>query len=276
MEVLPKDIIRTWILPHLPQLPTGRPSRVDPVELLEALLYKLKTGCQWRYLPVKQFFTGATLTWQGVYARFNTWRKNGSWKAMWLNVLRRNKHLLDCSSVQLDGSHTPAKNGGAAVGYQARKKARTTTALFLADNLGQPLACATPQAGNHHDSYHLAALFEELCVLLEAAGIAVAGLFLNADSAFDTSELRQACAARDIEANIARNRRATDWQTADDTFFDPQLYRRRVVVEHANAWLDSFKTLRVRYETSIGNWLAWHWLAFIVLLLRKINPKPTS
>lgn len=275
MEVLPKDIIRTWILPHLSQSPTGRPSRVDPVELLEVLLYKLKTGCQWRYLPVKQFFTGAMLTWQGVYARFNKWRKEGSWKTMWLNVLRHNKHLLDCSSVQLDGSHTPAKNGGAAVGYQGRKKARTTTALFLADNQGQPLACATPQAGNHHDSYRLAVLFEELCVLLEAAGIPVAGLFLNADSAFDTSELRQACAARGIEANIARNRRATDWQTADDTFFDPELYRRRAVVEHANAWLDSFKTLLVRYETSIGNWLAWHWLAFVVLFLRKINPKPT-
>jgi len=25
------------------------------------------------------------------------------------------------------------------------------------------------------------------------------------------------------------------------------------VVEYANAWLDSFKTLLVRYETSIGN-----------------------
>jgi len=276
MEVLPKDIIRTWILPYLTHSHGGRPSRVDHVELLEAVLYKLKTGCQWRYLPVKQFFTGAALSWQGVYARFNKWRKDGSWKKAWLNVLCLHKHWLDCSSVQLDGSHTLAKNGGAAVGYQGRKKARTTTALFLADNQGQPLACATPQAGNHHDCFRLSTLFEELCVLLEAAGIAVAGLFLNADSAFDTIEMRQACAARDIEANIARNRRATDWQTDDDTFFDPELYRRRAVVEHANAWLDSFKTLLVRYETSIGNWLAFHWLAFIVLFLRKINAKPTS
>lgn len=223
MEVLPKDIIRTWILPYLTQPHGGRPSRAEPVELLEAVLYKLKTGCQWRYLPVKQFFTGAALSWQGVYARFNKWRKDGSWKKAWLNVLRLNKHWLDCSSVQLDGRHTPAKNGGAAVGYQGRKKARTTTALFLTDNQGQPLACATPQAGNHHDRFRLAVLFEELCVLLEAAGIAVDGLFLNADSAFDTSELRQACATRGIEANIARNRRATDWQTDDDTFFDPEL-----------------------------------------------------
>ena len=82
--------------------------------------------------------------------------------------------------------------------------------------------------------------------------------------------MRQACAARDIEANIARNRCATGWQTDDETFFDPELYRRRAVVEHANAWLDSFKTLLMRYETGIGNWLA-----FVALFLRKISSKPT-
>jgi len=53
MEVLPKGVTRAWILPHLTQSRNGRPSRVDPVELLEAMRYKLKTGCQWRYLPVK-------------------------------------------------------------------------------------------------------------------------------------------------------------------------------------------------------------------------------
>ena len=61
MEALPKDIIRAWILPYLTQSRNGCPSRVDPVELLEAMRYKLKTGCQWRYLPVKQFFAGAAL-----------------------------------------------------------------------------------------------------------------------------------------------------------------------------------------------------------------------
>ena len=121
------------------------------------------------------------------------------------------------------------------MGYQGRKKARTTAALFLAGNQGQPLACATPQAGNHRASFQLAALFEELGVPPEAAGIAVAGLFLNAGSAFDTTGLRQACAARRIEANIARNRRATDWQTDAAALFDPERYRRRAAVEHANA-----------------------------------------
>ena len=192
-----------------------------------------------------------------------------------LPLLRENGAYPDCSSVQLDGCHAPAKNGGEAVGYQARKKARTTTALFLADNRGQPLACARPQAGNPHDSHRLNALFGEICAAPEAATVPVAGLFLNADNAFDTTDFRQECARCGIEANSPRNRRAADWQTDDDTPFDPELYARRVVVEHANAWLDGFKTLPVRYETSVGNWLAWRWLAFTVIFLRKINRKPT-
>lgn len=275
MDVLSNDMIRQWILPALPFSALGRPSVVEPVELAEVMLYNPKSGCQWCLLPVKQFFAGASPTWQGVYARFNDWRKQGAWQSVWNQLLRENKAHLDCSSAQLDGSHTPAKNGGEAVGHQGRKKARTTTALFLTDNRGQPLTCASPQAGNYHHSHGLTAFFGEIRVFLEAAGIPIAGLFLPAEKAFDSQSFRQECVRRDIKVNIPRNRRAADWQSDDDTFFDPELYRRRVVVEHANAWLDGFKTLLVRYETSIGNWLARHWLAFVVIFLRKINPKPT-
>ena len=171
-------------------------------------------------------------------------------------------------------THAPQKAGPPGA-IRAAKRPVPASALFLADKQGQPLACATPQAGNHPDSFRLALLGEELCVLLEAAGIAVAGLFLNADSAFDASELRQGCVARDIEANITRNRRAADWQTDDDTFFAPNFIAAAPWLNTPTSWLDSFKTLLVRYETSIGNGLTFHWLAFRVLILRKINPKPT-
>ncbi len=276
MEVLSKDIITTWILPHLPFGPRGKEVKVSPIELIEAILYKLKTGCQSRCLPVKHFFTQEVLTWQGVYYHFNEWRKDGSWRNLWLSVLRLNKRFLDLSTVQLDGSHTPAKNGGAAVGYQGRKAARTTNTLFLADNSGQFLACATPQAGNHHDVFAIEALFEQLCCWLEEAQISLQGLFLNADSAFDANALRHACFARDSEANIARNPRAGRLAPDEDPYFDEELYRRRVVIEHANAWLDSFKTLLVRYETNVENWLAFHWLAFVVLISAKNYPKVKS
>ena len=76
MEVLPKDIIRTWILPHLRTGTRGCSCRVDLLEVVETILFKLKTGCQWRQLPVKQFFTGTGLPWSGVCYHCNEWRKD--------------------------------------------------------------------------------------------------------------------------------------------------------------------------------------------------------
>ncbi len=276
MEVLDKITIETWILSHLSLGERGKAIKVEMTTLIEAILYKLKTGCQWRQLPVKQFFDDEKLTWQGVYYHFNEWRKDGSWKRVWLNVLRLNKRFLDLSSLQLDGSHTPAKNGGQAVGYQGRKAAKTTSSLFLADNTGVMLACATPQAGNHHDLFEIETLFEELCVLLESVTINLKGLFLNADSGFDSQNFRLACEQREIETNIAFNPRSHSSPTVEWTYFDEELYKRRTVIEHANAWLDSFKTLLVRYETNVENWLSFHWLAFVVLFLRRINHKKKS
>jgi len=103
--------------------------------------------------------------------------------------LRLNHAALDLSSLQLDGRHTPAKNGGAAVGYQGRKAARTTNALFLADNTGQPLAVATPRTGHYHDTFALEHVFAERCELLEQAQLRLDGLFLNSDKAFYINSL---------------------------------------------------------------------------------------
>ena len=107
MEVLDNVRIETRILPHLSLAERGKGSKVEMTTLVEAILYKLKTAYQWRQLPVKHFFDEVKLTWQGVYYHFNEWRKDGSWKRVWLTVLLRlNKRFLDLSSRQLDGSHT--------------------------------------------------------------------------------------------------------------------------------------------------------------------------
>jgi hypothetical protein len=48
-----------------------------------------------------------------------------------------------------------------------------------------------------------------------------------------------------------------------DTYFDEQLYKKRVVIEQANAWLDSFKTLLIRFEVLPKTWIAFHLIAFV-------------
>lgn len=93
-------------------------------------------------------------------------------------------------------------------------------------------------------------------MLLEDVQINLKNLFLNADSGFDSQTLRRACQEREIEANIAINIRSGLSASSHGTYFDEDLYKRRTVFKHANAWLDSFKALLVRYETNVENWLS--------------------
>jgi transposase len=272
MEVLSKSIIEKWIVPYLSVGKRGAKPQVALSDVVSAILHRLKTGEQWRYLPLLQFFEAGTISWNGVYYYFNKWFKDGSFQNAWLAILRANKAHLDLSSLQLDGSHTPAKQGGEAVGYQGRKKANTTNALFFADRQGLPIAMAAPQAGNHHDVHEIRILFEQMCKLLEDAGISLKGVFMNADAGFDVEQLRAVCTDKEIEANIADNPRNSKESLREDyQYFDEQLYKERFVIERANAWLDSFKGLLIRYEKKIKSWMAQHWIAFSVLLLRKIN-----
>jgi hypothetical protein len=86
----------------------------------------------------------------------------------------------------LDGSPTPAKNGGQAVGYQGRKTCKTTSSLFICDNKGVMLVVGS----NHNDLYEIRVLLAETGNFLKAVGVEVDGLFLNADAGFDSAELR--------------------------------------------------------------------------------------
>lgn len=272
MEVVSKDIIEQWITPHLSTGKRGPDPSVDLWQVVQAILYRLKTGCQWRMVPLRSFFEDhSSLSWQGIYYHHLKWVRDGSWRVVWIELLKANHDKLDLSSVQLDGSQSLCKKQGEHISYQGRKSGRTTNGLFLADNTGQPLVMATPQAGNHHDLYEIEALFEEMCQLLKEAEIDMKGVFLNADSGFDSQVFRDECGSKEIEANIAVNERNRKQPAEDYVYFDEELYKRRFVVEQANAWIDGFKTLLVRYEVLIKTWIADHLMAFTVLFLRKIN-----
>jgi transposase len=278
MGIVNKDMIEKWVLPHLPLGSRGFGTTVPLTEIVECIFYRLKTGCQWRELPVKQFFSKKILHWNSVYYYFNKWGKAGCWGKIWINILKQNLGHLDLSSMELDGSHTLAKNGGGAVGYQGRKAARTTNALFVSDSQGVMLAMATPQEGQHHDLFEIQSLFEEICGLLKQAGICLKGLFLNADPGFDSAGFLQACAKEDIIANVKPNPRNLS-AAKDEPYekgnhvFDGLLYKDRSVIEHANAWIDGFKALLIRFEFTTRNWMSLHFMAFAIIFLRKINQK---
>src|SRR5687768_18544099 len=62
------------VAPHIPRARRGgAPRRVDIREVVNAVLYITRTGCQWRLLP-HEF-----PSWRTVHTYFSEGRNNGTW-----------------------------------------------------------------------------------------------------------------------------------------------------------------------------------------------------
>jgi len=269
MSKIGKKVINQKLVPHLSKGLRGPKCKVGLWRIVRAILYRLKTGVQWRELPTKELFGRHAISWNTVFYYFAKWSKDGSWYRLWTAYLQTIRFFLDLSSVQLDGSHTVAKRGGQAVGYQGRKKAKTTNMLFLTDKQGFPLACSSPVGGNHNDLFDIKRTVSEILETLTAAKIQIRGLFMNADAGFDSKEFRAFCDDQDIIANIDINKRNSKDPDKNDYHLDNELYKHRFAVERTNAWIDGFKNLIMRYETNAKHWLGLHHLAFSIIILRK-------
>jgi transposase len=61
--------------PHIPQpQPGGRPAEHSRREIVNAILYVLRTGCGWEYLPHD------LPPWKTVYDYFRQWKRAGVWE----------------------------------------------------------------------------------------------------------------------------------------------------------------------------------------------------
>lgn len=90
--------------------------------------------------------------------------------------------------------------------------------------------------------------------------------FFIADAGFDCQELRRTVQRFGMRAVIKINTRNSKFvKRGRKTFFDETLYKTRYVNERSFAWMDSFRTLLVRFDTTTESWLNWHYLAGFLL-----------
>lgn len=268
-KVLSKDTIELEIVPYIPVGKRGFKSKVPLCEIINCILYKLKTGIQWYLLPILQLFSKEVLHYKTVFGYYRKWCKAGIWQACWSSILQKNRSKIDLSSGDVDGSHTTALRGGEAVGYQGRKKRKTTNAIYLTDRNGLPLAMSVPVCGNHNDLFNIEKHFEQITDFLHQSGIPLDGLFLNFDAGFDAENLCKKALELGIITNIAPNKRNSEIYS--NHYFDHQLYKERYTIERTNAWLDSFRSILNRFDTSITSWIGFNYLAFIVIAMRKFQ-----
>ena len=86
----------------------GRPRALDRV-CMDAILFVLRTGCQWKALDATKFCPGST-----AHDRFQEWVEAGVFQAMWEAGLLAYDDLkgLDWAWVSMDGCMTKAPLGG--------------------------------------------------------------------------------------------------------------------------------------------------------------------
>ena len=67
----------------------GRPARYPRREIINGILYVLRSGCSWRMLPKD------LPPWDLVYGYFNRWRKAGVWQAMHEQLYRQMRQQME-------------------------------------------------------------------------------------------------------------------------------------------------------------------------------------
>jgi transposase len=144
-----KPVITAWKRRHPSVI--GYQGRYEMREIVNAILYQARTGCQWRYLP--HDLPPCTAT----YYYFAAWRDDGTdltlHDLLRCQVRERAGRTQDPSAVAVDTQtvHASINAPAATTGLDAGKKSRGRKRGLAVDVLGLVIA-VTVAAANAHDN----------------------------------------------------------------------------------------------------------------------------
>jgi putative transposase len=260
MHYYPSDVTDAqWALiePHIPVYPGGRPRKTDTRDVVDAVFYILRTGCQWRYLP-GDFPPKST-----VWRYFDEWRHNGTFDTIH-DLLRRNvrseeKPYSPRTSASVDSQSVDTTSGGEQRGRDNAKNVDGRKRHIIVDSMGLLLAVLVT-AADVDDAKAAADLFGRL------GGQPMSHVKkMYADTKYHNFTLYEW-----VEKNVAwalaivrRPKDAAGWV----------LLPIRWTVERTFSWLGKCRRLSKDREKSVLSSETFVRLAMIHMMLNRLEPK---
>jgi putative transposase len=245
------------------KVPGSRGRKPTPFRLVfDAIVYVLRTGCQWHALPRQEYAPPSTI--HGVYRK---WVRAGVFAQAWQVLLEYYDQRLgiDWKWQALDGAMTKAPLGGEATGPSPVDRGKSgTKRSLLTDRRGAPLSVVVTAANTHDKRVALETLDGIIVERPEKLVYRIHHLCL--DKGYDYADVIAGVLARDYILHIKK--RGQEDKPIDGA---KKYAARRWVVERTHSWMNRFRRLLIRWEKKVENYEALLHLACVLILYRLVT-----